>query len=55
MSVVRNPTKKQKISPLVSEIVFGGPPRDPIEAVKRIREHKKMLEKILFVLFHQGM
>ena len=40
-SVVRNPTKKQKVSPLVSEIVFGGPPLDHIEAVKWGREHEK--------------
>ena len=38
---MRNPTKKQKVSPLVSEIVFGGPPLDHIEAVKWGREHEK--------------
>ena len=40
-SIVRNPTKKQKVSPLVSQIVFGGPSLDHIEAVKWGREHEK--------------
>ena len=39
-SIVRNPTKKQKTSPLVSQIVFGGPSLDHIEAVKWGREHE---------------
>ena len=40
-SIVRNPKKKQKTSPLVSQIVFGGPSLDHIEAVKWGREHEK--------------
>ena len=54
-SIVRNPTKKQKVSPLVSQIVFGGPSLDHIEAVKWGENTKRMLEKTLCVLRLQDM
>ena len=39
--IVRNPSKKQKTSPLVSQIVYGVQSLDHIEAVKWGRDHEK--------------
>ena len=40
-SMLRKPTKKQKVSPLVAEIVYGGPALDHLEAIKWGVEHEQ--------------
>ena len=40
-SMLRKPSKKQKVSPLVAEIVYGGPALDHLEAIKWGVEHEQ--------------